>query len=139
MRKICFIALLVFAPMPALADSKVDLAKIESVYKKCMDTEPSNAGMKQYTWAAYEAADKVLNVTYQRVNKDWATGTDPDSAERKKRLLGAQRAWLAFRDAQCLLEAASMLGGTGEGLVEGGCLYDKTKARVKELEDVLVN
>jgi len=136
MRMLIVVAALVVS-LPALADSAADLAKIDATYKKCMDTDQSNAGMKQCTWSAGEAADKVLNQTYQRVSKEWGAGDDADAKERKKRLVNAQRAWVTFRDAQCLLDGAAMLGGTGEGLAQGICLYDQTRVRVKQIEDVL--
>jgi uncharacterized protein YecT (DUF1311 family) len=130
---------LALLPLPALADSKGALAAIESVYKKCLDADQSNAGMKQCTWAAYESADKMLNKSYQVLAKDWVGTDEPDATDRKKRLVAAQRAWVAFRDAECNLQATSMLGGTGEGLVQGECLHTMTVQRVKQLEELQAN
>ena len=96
-------------------------------------------GMQQCTDSAYQAADKVLNHTYQTLSKDWVAGTDADAQERKKRLVNAQRAWVAFRDAECSLQGTAMLGGSGEGLVVLNCLYSQTTQRVKQLEDLQVN
>ncbi len=136
MRPLIACAALLFAPAFALADVKADLAGIEAALDKCVKADDSNASMKQCTWGAYQDADKLLNRVYQRMSKDWI-GDDPGAAERKKRLVAAQRAWVAFRDAECSLQATEMLGGTGEGLVEGGCLYKTTADRARQLEALM--
>jgi uncharacterized protein YecT (DUF1311 family) len=92
--------------------------------------------MKQCVAAAFRDADKLLNRTYQGMSKEWI-GDDIGSSERKKRLIAAQRAWVAFRDAECSLQATEMLGGTGEGLIVGQCLYEMTANRVMQIEDLM--
>ena len=124
--------------LPARADSKMALGAIEAKLNKCISADDSNLGMRQCTDMAYQAADKVLNQTYQTLTKDWVGGTDADAQERKKRLVNAQRAWLTFRDAECALQGTAMLGGSGEALVILNCLYNQTLQRVKQLEDLQV-
>lgn len=136
MRLFIVCAALLLLPDFASADVKADLARIDAASDKCVKADDSNAGMKQCAWGAYQDADKLLNRTYQRLSKDWI-GADEGAAERKKRLVAAQRAWVAFRDAECSLQATQMLGGTGEGLVEGGCLYKMTADRARQLEELM--
>jgi len=124
------------AASAALADVKSDLAKIDAALDKCVKADESNVGMKQCAWSAYADADKLLNQTYSRLSKDWI-GDDEGAAERRKRLVAAQRAWVAFRDAECSLQATEMLGGSGEGLVQGSCLYGATTERAKALETLM--
>ena len=102
-----------------------------------MNIDSSNAGMNQCTSVAIAAADKVLNSWYQADSKVWIGTDEPDASERKKRVLNAQRAWIAFRDAECQLQAASMLGGSGEGLAGGMCLYELTRQRIGQLDNDL--
>lgn len=58
-----------------------------------------------------------------------------DTSEQGKeiinRVVKAQRAWIVLRDASCDVEGIEMLGGTGEGLLVGGCLGDMTRERVE--------
>jgi uncharacterized protein YecT (DUF1311 family) len=61
-------------------------------------------------------ADKALNDTWKRV----ASGNQP--------LLTVQRAWLAYRDAQCAWEESMTKGSNNT------CLANLTAARVGELE-----
>ncbi len=136
MRLFIALAALLLVPVCALADAKADLARIDAALDKCVNADSSNAGMKQCTWVAYRDADKLLNSVYQRASKSWI-GDDSSAPERKKRLVAAQRAWVAFRDADCSLQATEMLGGTGEGLVEGGCLYKATADRAKQIEELM--
>jgi len=132
---ICFVSLL-FMSVIAHADVKADIDKIAASLEQCTKSDSSNAGMKQCVWIAYQDADKLLNRTYQELSKAW-TGDDSGAVERKKRLVVAQRAWIAFRDANCLLEATAMLGGTGESLVESGCRYQATVDRARQLEELM--
>lgn len=87
--------------------------------------------MKQCVFEEYERQDKKLNIEYKKL----ITGLKKDdSAEGKEiltRVILNQRAWIPMRDTTCEVEAIDMLGGTGEGLVRGGCLGRMTKERVE--------
>ena len=80
--------------------------------------------------AAYEnrAEDLRLNDVYSEVLK-YVKGT---SAEKK--LIKAQRVWLAFRAATCDYESDGWTGGSGHGMIELSCLATITRDRVKQLE-----
>lgn len=49
-------------------------------------------------------------------------------------LIGAQRAWIAFRDDQCAFEKTHMPGSGGPAM-EADCLERLTLARTRELRD----
>lgn len=51
-------------------------------------------------------------------------------------LLEAQRAWLKYRDAQCVIEGYLMRGGTAEPMMRFGCLAHLTKLRTAELAEL---
>lgn len=80
--------------------------------------------------AAYEnrAEDLRLNEVYREVLNN-VKGT---SAEKK--LIKAQRAWLAFRVATCDYESVGWTGGSGHGMIELSCLATITRDRIKQLE-----
>lgn len=72
--------------------------------------------------------DKRLNVVYGQLMKKL------DNVAQAK-LKKSQRAWIAFRDANCEFSGDEMRGGTMEGLVILGCLSNTTKERADELKD----
>jgi uncharacterized protein YecT (DUF1311 family) len=77
----------------------------------------------------YREADAALDGAYGRL----LTALDDPHRERLK---AAQRAWLAFRDAECRLAASVALGGSMEPQLELACRKDMTEARVKELASI---
>ncbi|WP_442679971.1 lysozyme inhibitor LprI family protein [Sphingomonas sp. ASY06-1R] len=54
-------------------------------------------------------------------------------------LLASQRAWLAFRDAQCRIESYEWRGGTMQPFRESQCLTDVTLARTRQLRATLTS
>ena len=52
----------------------------------------------------------------------------------KSGLLKAQRAWLAFRDAECGLEAAGEAGGSAQPMIYNQCLSRLTQLRTEQLQ-----
>jgi uncharacterized protein YecT (DUF1311 family) len=125
----------------AIANVSSDLAAIDARYKACQASDTSNVGLKECTNTAYSEADKVLTKTYRSIQAGLKT-TQPgdseadDKKEEFKRLLVSERAWITYRDAECDLQGIEMLGGSGEGLVIGTCLYSLTAQRVKDLDDL---
>lgn len=75
----------------------------------------------------YQAADKALNAVYRKVAAEGETA----------KLKAAQRAWIAFRDAECSFQAAASEGGTIQAMEYSMCLTSLTKARTKQLQDTL--
>ena len=147
--KLIIAAALTLMTTLAHADLKSDVAQIEATNKACSDKAISNNDMKQCAFSAQDAYDKLLNVTYKKIvaalkaaipqeKKDGPTvGGKTYSEETLNRLVVSERAWVTFRDAQCSLESTEMLGGTGEGLIIGGCLGDQTKDRILSLDSIL--
>ncbi|VVP76906.1 hypothetical protein PS914_01819 [Pseudomonas fluorescens] len=96
------------------------------------DNAADQATMNQCAAQQHKAADKELNALYQQI-----TGrlqADPDS---KKLMVGAQRAWIAFRDAECKFSASGVAGGSVYPLIYSNCITDLTKARVETLKNYL--
>jgi uncharacterized protein YecT (DUF1311 family) len=75
----------------------------------------------------YRAADSDLNAVWRRT-VTWAQG-----AGLEDDLRAAQRAWIAFRDAACGVEAAVYAGGSLAPLVHATCMTRLTKARSADL------
>jgi uncharacterized protein YecT (DUF1311 family) len=77
----------------------------------------------------FNAADRALNQEYARL-----VASIHDTG-RRDRLRAAERAWIAYRDAQCAFEASAMEGGTAAPLLFSGCAAQLTRERTKELRD----
>ncbi|MBY0561821.1 lysozyme inhibitor LprI family protein [Hyphomicrobium sp.] len=88
----------------------------------------------------YQAADKALNAAYANAVEYIRTRGDQekpyDTESFQEALRKAQRAWVAYRDADCKdLVAQEWSGGSGTSSASLGCMTEKTIQRTKELID----
>ncbi|CAN5621165.1 hypothetical protein BH10BDE1_BH10BDE1_09260 [soil metagenome] len=83
-------------------------------------------------------ADQELNATVNAIRARLAAAakTDREAPEVDRRLLKSQQAWAAFRQADCSLEGAEMLGGNGEGARIQSCELSKTLERLQQLSQI---
>lgn len=77
-------------------------------------------------------ADQALNQTFKKVQKR----LEGDAAG-KARLVKAQRAWIAFRDAECTFRSSGDDGGSAAPMVAAGCRADLTNDRTKQMKAYL--
>lgn len=113
--------------LAAAAEDKIDCAN-------AVTTVDLNACAKK----EFDHADKALNAAYKEIMAD-LTGPDPGNEENNKKwaeaLKVSQRAWVAFRVADCekltVFEAGGGTATTGEIL---GCMTELTEARTKSLK-----
>lgn len=88
---------------------------------------------------AYQEADARLNKVYQAVIAriaDSAEGPPYDKTSWDKAMREAQRAWVAFRDADCKgAMPMEWSGGSGTSAAVMTCLSEKTETRIKELKE----
>jgi uncharacterized protein YecT (DUF1311 family) len=79
-----------------------------------------------------KSADKALNEAYHALMAKQDDGTS------KRRLTGAQRAWIAYRDRECAFEVGPQEGGgTIWPMENSGCLEQITATRIRELKQAL--
>ena len=86
--------------------------------------------MKADASRAYDVSDKAMNEAYKQLMAVL-------NEEGKTRLKAAQRAWIAYRDAQASFDSHHLAGGTMEGLEYIGSLDMLTKERTKRLREDL--
>lgn len=86
--------------------------------------------MRDCTRKAFLAADEELNTVYRELMARL-------DGKQKKRLKAAEKAWLAFRDAQAAFESGFFEGGQGQGQIEGAALTGLTRKRTEELRRIL--
>ncbi|MFJ3370337.1 lysozyme inhibitor LprI family protein [Pseudomonas sp. NPDC086251] len=96
------------------------------------DNATDQTTMNQCAAQQNQAADKELNALYQQITT--RLKSNPDS---KKLLIGAQRAWVAFRDAECKFSSAGVEGGSVYPLIYSNCITELTKARVETFKNYL--
>ena len=96
------------------------------------DNAADQATMNQCAAQQNKAADKELNALYQQITT--RLKSNPDG---KKLLIGAQRSWIAFRDAECKFSASSVEGGSVYPLIYSNCVTGLTKARVETFKNYL--
>jgi uncharacterized protein YecT (DUF1311 family) len=82
--------------------------------------------------ADFQNADKALNQTFKDIERRLA-----DDANGKHRLVAAQRAWIAFRDAECSFQSSGEDGGTAAPEVALICRTALTTDRVEQLKAYL--
>lgn len=116
---------------------------IGKVAQACMEEEEggfSTYGMTACMMMENGLWDNILNAEWQ---VHMAAARAQDEAERpyhdgafadaKERLLAAQRAWIAFRDADCSAASASWGSGSMRHIEFASCMLDHTARRVLTL------
>ncbi|POF39071.1 urease-associated protein [Pseudomonas laurylsulfativorans] len=96
------------------------------------DNATNQATMNQCASLQQAAADKELNTLYQQI-----TSRLKGNPDGKKLLVGAQRSWVAFRDAECQFSASGVEGGSVYPLIYSNCVTQLTKARVETFKTYL--
>ena len=108
----------------------------------CRDVEEggySNLGMTSCIQGEYAAWDVLLNEEYQKIVA-WSAEMDafdaenyPEIDKRVDTLRAAQRAWIGFRDAECLNEYAQWGPDSMRLPIGAACLLSETAERSIEL------
>jgi uncharacterized protein YecT (DUF1311 family) len=87
----------------------------------------------------YRRADAELNRVWpQALGRARALDKDSGRREAENRLRAAQRAWIAYRDAQCDVAGLDALGGSLEPMLIESCRTDLTRRRTNELALLLI-
>jgi uncharacterized protein YecT (DUF1311 family) len=106
----------------------------------------NQAAMNMCQAEAADRADAEMNRVWRQVypamqseDRDYdrpkmGGDTEPGFAAA---LLASQRAWLAFRDAQCRIESYEWRGGSMQAFRESQCLTDINLARTRQLRATL--
>ncbi|WP_165917365.1 lysozyme inhibitor LprI family protein [Flaviaesturariibacter aridisoli] len=101
---------------PAAIEFSVDTFRLELAYRKVVEKAKSDFDMSEATDALAHGYDSLMNKYYRKLAAV-LQGSD------KQTLVAAQKAWLAFRDAEGKLsrtvsQSEYSGGGTMQGLVE---------------------
>lgn len=94
--------------------------------EECDRNDDSQSMMNICADADYQAADAKLNAAYQELVRR-------NDETSNKLLQTAQRAWIAFRDAECTYSTADSEGGSIHPMEVSQCLAALTDERIKQL------
>lgn len=83
-----------------------------------------------------EAWDGILNDEYQNTRAAFRERDASEGLTLADGLRDAQRAWIAFRDAECGLSYAVWGGGSMRGIAHANCLMVMTAERSLALRDM---
>ncbi len=100
----------------------------------------TQADMNQCAGLDFESADKALNEAWTEVHdevKARDADADADGKGWPDALLKSQRAWLAFRDAECESQGFAYRGGSMEPMVVATCKAELTTARTQQLQSLI--
>ncbi|MGV8938097.1 MAG: lysozyme inhibitor LprI family protein [Allorhizobium sp.] len=113
---------------PATADDEVDC-----------DNAMTQQDMNICAYKDDAAADAELNVQYKLTKKAMAeidANLDDQMKGAAKALLAAQRAWIAYRDAECEAQGFQARGGSMEPMLVANCEATLSRQRTTELKEL---
>ena len=125
---IAAILLLAAAPADDLDCSTGDLPQQGLNICAARDYEKADAELNaqwKATAAAMKDSDRAIDRTYDKQPGHFET------------LLASQRAWLTYRDKQCLVESFAMRGGSAAPMIHGFCMAELTRARTAQLKALI--
>ncbi|WP_174297644.1 lysozyme inhibitor LprI family protein [Sphingomonas bacterium] len=98
----------------------------------------TQADLNQRALDAWGQADAAMNAQY-RVTMAAMKRLDGDPSPDNRlgyaaAMLASQRAWLSFRDADCVVEGYGMRGGSAEPAERSFCMTRLTRARTSWLK-----
>ena len=96
-------------------------------YRSCMEKANTTLDMNGCIADAMKEWDRHLN----RVYRDKLSSLSPSA---QKSFRSAQRAWLDYRDKDCLSRSKMAEGGSLAGIIYGECELKKTVQRIDEFD-----
>jgi uncharacterized protein YecT (DUF1311 family) len=94
--------------------------------------DQTQLGLDKCADAALQRADKALNDAYGDVLRRLG-----DDKHKKNLIATSQRAWVAFRDAECKFAVSSTESGSVYPMEHSLCLERETQKRTKDLQAYL--
>ncbi|MFZ5671918.1 MAG: lysozyme inhibitor LprI family protein [Pseudomonadota bacterium] len=98
----------------------------------CDNATGGQAGLDQCYDQLFKKSDAELNKLYKQIE----VRLKGDAATTKL-LVTAQRAWVAFRDAECNFQSAGAQGGSVGPMIYSICLDGLTQSRIKDFQGYL--
>jgi uncharacterized protein YecT (DUF1311 family) len=100
--------------------------------ESCDTASSSQADLNECYGNAYKKSNGELNSLYKRI-----TVRLKDDAATTKLLVAAQKAWVAFRDAECNFSTSGSAQGSVYPMIQSICLDGLTSNRIDDLKSYL--
>jgi uncharacterized protein YecT (DUF1311 family) len=129
---------IVAAALLLIAQAGAILAVDASPSDECADAQDQHS-LNMCALEDYQAADVELNQQWAETAAAMKEADAELDREHDKQpgyyetLLEAQRAWLKYRDAHCLVDSFSFRGGSGQPMVDSFCKANLTRMRTEQL------
>mgnify|MGYP001079305217 FL=1 len=81
---------------------------------------------------AFKTSDAELNKLYKEIR-----GRLRDDADTAKLLVSAQKAWIAYRDAECVFTSAASADGSIHSMIVSQCREGITRKRIVDFKSYL--
>jgi uncharacterized protein YecT (DUF1311 family) len=114
---------------------RVDASEPASIVRAAEDCDAPNrsqADVNNCYGNLYKASDAQLNALYTQIG-----GRLKDAKETTRLLVTAERAWVAFRDAECDFSASGVAGVPVFGMIHAICLDRLTNKRIDDYRTYL--
>jgi uncharacterized protein YecT (DUF1311 family) len=132
-------ALLLVLAQPSVDAADSDAAALSAEpLDDCADPQAQQE-MNRCAYKDYQSADAALNEEWTiavAAMKAADAGIDREYDQQPghyETLLEGQRAWLKYRDAQCLMESFEARGGSMQPMLENFCKAYMTELRIQQL------
>ncbi|MBS3667062.1 lysozyme inhibitor LprI family protein [Vreelandella boliviensis] len=112
-----------------LASAVVYGEEVRQSHDDCLESAVTTVDIVACITEEFEREDKRLNDNYQQLRSQL-------SDSRKEQLLTAQRAWIAYKEANCDFYA-NPEGGTLARVSANACVLTETTNRADELEALM--
>ena len=99
--------------------------------------KPNQTAMTMCEKAVADRADAEMNVAWKQVYPAMQRLDRTQEPGFSAALLASQRAWIAFRDAECRIESYEWRGGTMQPFTENQCRTEVTRTRTRQLRMML--
>lgn len=102
----------------------------------------AQAQMTRSAGSSYAQADAAMTAQWKRTYTYMKRRDSQDTSRGggfgfAGSLLESQRAWLKFRDTQCVIEGGQYAGGSAQAMTIAGCRTGLTKARTAQLKSMI--
>ncbi|MEO1139559.1 MAG: lysozyme inhibitor LprI family protein [Pseudomonadota bacterium] len=154
MKKVLACVLVMCGPAVSADDLQVDAATVQACFASAepwggvpdcvgdaanlcqsLPGGSSTLGIVECVMAETQVWDSALNAQY-KATRAHVDAVDTGQPPVSNALLTAQRAWIAFRDAECALAFELRRGGTIRSVAAAVCQMRMTAARTIELRDM---
>ena len=115
--------------IPEVALSKPSHSENVAQQPNCTDPQ-TQTDMNLCAGLSWRQADRTLNRTYRELLPKL-------SSSPRQQLIGAQQAWIRFRDAECNFAGSAVAGGTMQPMVISGCQEQLTRQRTADFNAYL--